>query len=231
MNRSTIRTQIRDMLNAPGTGFYSDAFINSKITEANHSFNVTLASLSGEDFVLTMARRPTVANVRSYTIPSDLLILKRLEIMENATSEIVKSRITPFEFDSEMGQHNTPGRPQHFHFRKSQIDLYPIPDVVYNLRMWFDKSELPLSLDTDSPTIEEEFHRGIMYLGAYFTSLRNPELVREDFRREAEIVREEMITVLGARSLFGRGASTESKVIMGAFEGRTGLGYGYGGMY
>ena len=219
MNLSTLRAGVRDILNAPGQGFYSDPFINQKIQEANHSFNLMLTILTGEDFVLSMVRRPTVANVRSYTVPTDLLVLRRLEIMESSTSELILSRITPLEFDAEFWQHNTPAAPQHFHFRKSQIDLYPIPDAVYNLRLWFDRSELPLSQDTDVPTIEEEFHRGIMYNAAYLTSLRNPAMVREDLRIEGERVRNDMITALGARSLSGRGSRTESMVIRGAFEG------------
>jgi hypothetical protein len=54
--------------------------------------------------------------------------------------------------------YTTPAQPTGYLIRGSQFDLLPIPDAVYDLRIYYDNRQDVLATDTDEPLSPPDFH-------------------------------------------------------------------------
>lgn len=160
MNLGEIRGQVREFLNEPTEGFWTDAQLNTLINIAHRKLNATI-SATKEDFFVVSATFQTVAAQKSYALPSDFRQMLRLEIFDpNDPHAIVKLDEMDFPRIEDEGDwpFSENGRPVRYVIRGSQMDLYPIPDQVYNLRIYYDQRQTDLNLDTDVPASPVEFH-------------------------------------------------------------------------
>ena len=177
MNRGEIRTLVREHVNEATAGFWSDATLNTHINTANKKLNATIAALD-EDFFTVSATFSTAATTKSYSLPSDFRFMRRLE-RYNASdpNDIVK--IDEIRFPrTEMGNEwpfGANGEPRRYVLRGNQIDLYPIPDAVYTLRIYYDQRQETFSDDSDTPTSPADFHEMIAIYAAILAKQKNNE--------------------------------------------------------
>lgn len=177
MNRGEIRTLVREHINETGAaGFWSDATLNTHINTANKKLNATIAALD-EDFFTVSATFSTAAATKSYFLPSDFRFMRRLE-RYNASdpNDIVKLDEIRFP-RTEMGGEwpfGANGEPRRYVLRGNQVDLYPIPDAVYTLRIYYDQRQEVFSSDSDTPTSPADFHEMIAMYAAILAKMKNP---------------------------------------------------------
>ncbi len=160
MNRGEIRTLTRFWLNEATAGFFSDPDLNTLINIGNQKVNRKIAALD-EDFFTVSQTFPTVANTKSYTLPVAFRGMVRLEHYNAAdASDIDKIDSLPFPRSEGSGAwpFSQPGKPRRYILRDDQIDLWPIPDAVYTLRMYFDNRQNDFSADADVPSSPLDFH-------------------------------------------------------------------------
>lgn len=160
MNRGDIRSLTRTYLDEASAGFWSDAELNSLINVANQKLNATVAGVYEDAFTQSVTFN-TVANTKSYALPTDFRVLRRLELYDTADPHVI-SKFDELHFPRIEGTHEWPfggfGEPRRYVLRGNQFDLYPIPDAVYPLRMYYDRRLADLLVDGDIPASPAEFH-------------------------------------------------------------------------
>jgi hypothetical protein len=144
---------------------------------ANQKVNATIANLQ-EDFFITSATFSTTSGTKSYALPSDFRFIRRLEHYSTSDpNDIVK--VDEMPFPRTEGQHEWPwasnGKPTNYVIRGSQLDIYPIPDDAYPMRLYYDARQSDLNQDSDSPTSPIEFHDMIALWAAILGLVKNAE--------------------------------------------------------
>lgn len=177
MDRATIRGLARTWLNEASAGFWTDAELNTFINLANQKVNVTISNMV-EDFFTQSATFPTVSGTKSYSLPTDFRFMRRLEHYNASdASDIIKLdeiRFPRTEAGGEWG-FAASGKPEGYILRGSQIDLYPIPDAAYPLRIYYDYRKSDLTADGDIPSSLTDFHDMLVLWTVILALLKNNE--------------------------------------------------------
>jgi len=139
-----------------------------------------------------------VADTQSYSVPTGILKIKRIEIDYNGDGVYYKAE--PLDIN-DMG-HGTDstslaGRfsttSPYYDLRAGFIDFYPIPDtnVTNGVKIWCENEITELSADTDEPGIAEPFHIGLAYGAArdWFEREGNTKMVRAMDKNLKEVIR------------------------------------------
>jgi len=177
MNRSEIRTAIRALLNEEVAGFWTDAQLNTYINLAMQRLN-SIISATREDYFTISATFVTVAGTKSYTFPSDCRFIRRMEIYDptdpNYIIKLDELRWPRTEANSDW-PFTQNQQPKRYITRGQQFDIYPIPDGIYNIRIYYDSKPVDLATDADVPTSPTDFHDMIVYWGAMLAKKQNEE--------------------------------------------------------
>lgn len=160
MNRGDIRSLVRIWLNERSPGFWLDADLNTLISIANQKVNSLISSLK-EDFFTASATFSTVGGQKSYIFPTDLRFLRRIE-HTNALDITDVERLDELPFpDSEQHQDwqwVSQSKPKRYRIVGNHFELWPIPDDIYTMRIYYDQLQVALALDPDIPLSPGDFH-------------------------------------------------------------------------
>ena len=96
----------------------------------------------------TATTTTTTANAASLGIPSDFLILDRLELTYSGSQ--LRLIEEPFDCIREMNATSSTGVPTHFAYRGDKFNLAVIPASAYSATCYYVHSLPTLSADTDS---------------------------------------------------------------------------------
>ncbi len=109
------------------------------------------------------ATADTIIDQREYDVPSDLLAMLSLRI-NDVNKRLIKTSIENFElFDN-----TTTGTPTHYQRTGAFISLFPLPDAIQELQMFFIKEPPVLAATADTSGLPSMYDRMI-----HMISLRN----------------------------------------------------------
>lgn len=118
-------------------------------------------------FMETVANQPTVAADAQLTLPSDFFKLAKAKVVIAAGASVARSALTyvprlRFEDESTYDPFTT-GEPTHYTLiGMDQMLVWPIPDGVYTVRVFYQKSLVDLAADADVPGLPSRYHYTIV---------------------------------------------------------------------
>lgn len=161
MTLAELRASLRKRIGNPTTTDVPDVDLNEYINESNQYINDTFAF---------RASRPTynfntVAGTFQYDLPDDVSVLMRVG---NRTKQYrLKRRESKFQYDHEDQLTSEVGEPKFYYVGISWIHLYPIPDAVYAMALFYNNIAEPLVADGDTSVIPSTWHSGIVRYARY----------------------------------------------------------------
>lgn len=175
MNRQQIRDMSREWLNEASAGFWSDGALNNWIQVANQKLNRTIITYDPNFFTISSTFK-TVANTKAYTLPTDFQKMVRLEHYlttdPNDIEKIEEIRFPRVELQG-IWPAMREGKPRRYFIRSNQFEFIPIPDAVYDIRIYYDNAKPDLNIDTDVPSSPGDYHYLIALDTAYLAVPKN----------------------------------------------------------
>jgi hypothetical protein len=175
MNLGEIRTVVRDLLNEEVAGFWTDAQLNSYISMAQSRVNSIITNIR-QDYFTISATFQTTTGTKSYSLPSDCTYIRRMEIYDIADpNNIIKIDELKFPRLEANGDwlFTQNGQPKKYVVIAKAFDLLPIPDSVYNIRIYYDAVQTALATNTDTPTSPVEYHDLLVYWACVLAKKQN----------------------------------------------------------
>lgn len=160
MNFSQIRTRLRKLVGNPTATDVPDADLNEVINEAyqelcdEYRFRATreLATFS------------TAANVNAYALPTNSLVLMGVK---DCTNDVRLRKRNHDWVMSQTSDTDSPGKPTNYARYEDYIKLFPTPDGVYSINIYYRIYIADLSADADIPVIPVPWHRGLIRFARY----------------------------------------------------------------
>ncbi len=182
MNLGQLRTTLRNLLNEPVAGFWSDAQLNSYLSLGASRVNSLIVAMRQEWFTIgvtfnTVVYVPnSVSNV--YNLPGDIMEIRRLELIQDPTNpETSRVKIDEIKFPrTEAGGDwlfTSTGQPVRYIRKNQTIELLPPPDAVYLLRLFYTQRPLDITNDTMVPTTPVDFHDMIVFYAGMLAQKQN----------------------------------------------------------
>ena len=145
-------------------GLLTPTSVNSFINRALHK----VEQESDWPWLETSETISTVAGTDSYTpgaaAPAGTLWLRTRTIFDDA------DHVVEWESRMETGDrwsNATTGKPQEFSIYGDKIIFRPVPDAVYSYNHLFQKAEVDLAADSDTPILPATYHNGIVEFASY----------------------------------------------------------------
>lgn len=167
MTPAQLETLARQLYNATSdTSFFSQAEIMSYITDA--CFQIACDSLASE---ATDTSTTSVADTRAYSIPSDVLMLKRVEYDGN--------KLEPITFRDDdsltLSDANTgdTGTPQYYILWNDEILLRPTPDTTGDEIKFYYKSIPAVVTISGTIGVPLEYHYAIANYVVHLMALKD----------------------------------------------------------
>lgn len=181
MNRSEIRSLTRIWLDEASAGFWTDAELNTLINLSNQRVNSIIAALH-EDYFTASSTFSTVSGTLSYNLPTDFRFMRRLEHYSATDASDIR-KLDEIKFPRIESYAEWPfesaGKPRRYVIRGKQMDLYPPPNAIYTMRIYYDVRQDDLSLDTSAPLSPVDFHDMIAVDAAIKALIKNHEPAEE----------------------------------------------------
>jgi hypothetical protein len=117
-----------------------------------------------------------VAGQKSYTLPIDCRFIRRLEIYDSSdVAYIIKLDELRFPRTEASGDwiFASNGQPQKFYVIGNHFDLYPIPEGIFQMRMFYDVRQLNMAAEADVPTAPLDFHDMIVFWACVLAKKQN----------------------------------------------------------
>ena len=159
MNRGDLRALVREHVNEPTAGFWSDAQLNIYLNLAKDQVTAFMVRLD-EDFFELSATFSTAVGTKSYLLPADAMQVNRIERYTTADAYDI-TMLEPVGHHL-LGRNGYPfgsnNKPDYYDVRGVQFDLYPTPDAIYPMRLYYDQRQADMSQDSDVPGHPREAH-------------------------------------------------------------------------
>lgn len=170
MNLGELRALSLGWLDDPNGGYFVTSLMNRFLNQAQREVQKRLLK-AGDDYYTICVEASTVVNQRDYAFPSDFYKLMRLErITQGSGDTAATQRIYPItrnEMDTAgYNFQQTTGVPYNYIENKNTFSLYPVPNAVKTLRLWYAPTVTDMSDDTDVPDCPEPYHEYIAILAA-----------------------------------------------------------------
>lgn len=159
---STIRTQVRSYLDEPTAADFTNAEIDRLINVYYHKVYSAVVNVFEDYAPLSTANATTVADQQEYSLPSDFLKLRRVEInydVSNANSAPLRAFPMPMDqVRRDLGNTNLGVnilRNPFYFLRGSVIGFIPVPTRAGTnaIKFWYSPVLSDLSADTDTINI------------------------------------------------------------------------------
>lgn len=165
---------------------YTTADITRNLNEAyKFSEAVVLSSMDQWQFRGEEATASLVANQREYVFPSNLLQIDRIEAKFDGTNPVIISRkdersvFTPLSSESAIitaFSNNTDGCIYDTFDRSFKIYSGTIAAVTDGLKIWYTKLVTTLVSASDTPVLEEPFHRVLSLHASVMWAMKNDQV-------------------------------------------------------
>jgi len=165
MNVGEMFTYISYVVDDLGFGYFTKPqllrFLNQSAQECQKKL---LAA--GQNWYLKIDQtQTTIANQKLYTLPTDLMDLNRIELVQNPGINEIRVALTSITLNQQDGFANVVATPVAFYFQKNQIALVPTPDnSVYTIRIYYSYRIPEVVLEADIIDAPSEFHEYICNL-------------------------------------------------------------------
>jgi hypothetical protein len=167
MTRSEIRTLILGWLDDANSGYFSSTLVNTWINLAHREVQMKLLQ-SGENYYQVPVETLTVSGQADYVLPSDFMVEHRIELVRSGSG--VNEDITPIApittNQKDFVAHSL-GVPQVYAIKKDRFTLYPTPDAVYTLRLYYSPMVSDLGSDSDVPDVPEQYMEYVALVAAF----------------------------------------------------------------
>lgn len=129
-----------------------------------------LDSMDEWDFQGEYATTDLVASQQEYSLPTDILKIKRVEITYDGTTwyEALPEDLNEKQYDSgsvsRINDNYDQSEPK-YDLMDNSLFLKPVPTtaVTAGLKIWYEKNVTHLSAVTDEPNIARPFHKALAY--------------------------------------------------------------------
>jgi hypothetical protein len=165
VNRSDLRTFVRNVTNIRSTGLLSDAEINEALSDAL----AAVCSAYPWSFLRTTGTVSVVANDATYTLPSDA---RDVLLVSNRTDTRMARVLKAIDLVDAATVVDRKGTPQVYTLTEQPVTvtLFPTPEEDETLTVVYRTSNPTLAADGDVPPFDAEFHKLVAY-GAALTLL------------------------------------------------------------
>lgn len=183
MNLGFMRTTLRSLLNEPESpGFWTDSQLNTYLSMGANRVNTIIVAMRQEWFTIDVKFNTQVyvpnSVSNSYSVPSDLMEIRRVELLQDpSTPETTIVKLDELKFPrTEAGGDwlfTAPGQPVRYIFKGQAIALWPPPDAVYTIRLFYTQRPLDITVDTAIPTTPVDFHDMIIFYAGMLAKRQN----------------------------------------------------------
>lgn len=167
MTRGNIQTLILGWLDDLNAGYFTATQVNTWINNAQSECQKKLLQANSTYYTQTV-QTPTVTQQYDYVLPTDYLVLHRLEVVLSGTGvNEIKRRLSPITLNQQELLPSQPGAPSCYAMKKDRFSVFPAPDVAtYYLRLYYSPRVADMSLDADIPDVPTQFQEYIAVLAA-----------------------------------------------------------------
>jgi hypothetical protein len=155
MNLGTMKTALRRMAGVDATDPLVD-WINAAMTEFCEAYDWP--------FLDTIGNVNTVASNDELTLPTDFLKMRKARIVAQGATQYFRSplKYIPYlQSEDEEPKSNAPVFGEPYQYTLVGTDfmiLFPIPNLIYTVRINYDKFPVDLVADVDVPDIPSKYH-------------------------------------------------------------------------
>ena len=155
---STIRTQVRSFLDEPIAADWTNAELDVLINHKYHEVYTAVINVFEEYATLKEATTAVVADQQEYTLPSDFLKMRRVEVYYSDDSNAAPKRAIPVPLDQvrrDLANANVGvqiATNPIYYLRGDVIGLLPIPDEARSagFKIWYYSTVSDMDDDTDT---------------------------------------------------------------------------------
>lgn len=175
MDLVTMRTRLRSRVGSPDV-------VDVPNTTLNEHINSAYRDIAGR-FRFHAARKicnfPTENGTKDYGLPADCEVLLNVRDETNG----VKLSKTDYADDAMQASEDdeTTGPPEKYIRYRNFIRIEPMPDDVYDIRLWYKAGIVDLALDADLPVLPASWHEGIIKLARHYYYDAKPDVAKAQY--------------------------------------------------
>ena len=159
MNLTEMRDSLREKVGNPTIGDVTDTKLSEHLNTAYRDIAVKYRFHG----VRRRCSFPTVIDIQKYVLPTDVGALFKVWDVTNKRPLV---KIGHEQLPDNLS--DTSGQPLQYLRSVDWIELYPIPDAVYTIEMWYKTQVADLASPADEPAIPLPWHVGIVNLGRWY---------------------------------------------------------------
>jgi hypothetical protein len=193
MTMAELSTLVVSWLDDPSQGYFTTKNVNTWLNLAQRQVQMKLLQ-AGQNWYMKPVTTTTVSGQSDYVLPSDFIIEHRLEAVLSGTgTNESRQALLPVTTNEQDLITISLGNPTNYSIKKDRVVLYPTPQSVLTLRLYYSPRVADMSLDTDSPDVPEQFMEYVALLAAYDGFIkddRTPENLVQKMVKYEELLKE-----------------------------------------
>lgn len=154
MNFGDLKDYVARNVDDKNFGYFTETDIGVRVNLAQKELQKRLISANDQYFAICV-KTNTVANQKTYTLPSDFLQIIRLERVISGSGDLANTQqilpITPNQVNNYPYGLNSGGTPNNYYFQNRTIILVPTPNVVQEIRLYYSYIVDDMVNDSDEP--------------------------------------------------------------------------------
>ncbi len=166
MTLTQLITYCSDLLDDPNNTYFTTSNLTLRLNLALRELQKRLIS-ANEQWYMTCSTTTTVVSQNAYAIPSDFIQVIRLDYITQGSGTTASTQklmpITPNQVDLVT---DVSGDPQYYVLQKDQFVLYPTPNAVKTLHLYYSYYVADMVAGSDIPDAPAQFHEYIAILAA-----------------------------------------------------------------
>lgn len=174
MDLDTMRTSLRKKIGNPTTGEVADADLTGYLNTAYRR----IANRYAFRKMRGRATFDTVASTYQYSLPSNAVAVTAVR---NQTDKVKLDRIGEHQVARYTTDVTTEGSPVQYARFENYIQLFPVPDAVYTIEVYYKVVITALSANADVPVIPESWHEGIVLLARWVYYDEQPDYAKAQY--------------------------------------------------
>lgn len=167
MTVGQIKTLVAGWLDDPNKAYFTDSLLLTWINLAHREAQLKLLQ-AGQNYYEVPVETVTVSGQGDYVLPSDFVTEHRLEIVTSGTgvNENIK-QLMPITTNQQNFYSKATGLPEVYSLKKDRFSLYPTPDAVYTIRLYYSPMVSDLGSDSDVPDVPEQFMEFVALIAGF----------------------------------------------------------------
>lgn len=168
MNLAQLRTDLRSAVGSPTVNDVTDDMLTSLINKAHRYIATVYPNLSSRVVVTTQ----TVIGTQDYAVPADCFAVR--EVWDSTNNVKLTKRGERWAAEHKWLT-PTNARPHSYVRFVNVLQLWPPPDGIYNIDMYYQQTIQDMAADSDVPVIPIPWHDGLVLKARwyYYDQLRS----------------------------------------------------------